>query len=69
MMNDEIASDLLSLSFIMYHSTLIKILVPYTSDVAAAEALTSSYQKLKNEISKVVIGQDDTVRLLLTAIF
>jgi len=43
--------------------------VPYTSDVAAAEALTHSYQKLKNEIAKVVIGQDDTVRLLLTAIF
>ena len=43
--------------------------MPYTSDVAAAEALTQSYQKLKNEIAKVVIGQDDTVRLLLTAIF
>ncbi len=43
--------------------------MPYTSDVAAAEALTHSYQKLKNEIAKVVIGQDDTVRLLLTAIF
>jgi len=43
--------------------------VPYTSDVAAAEALNDSYKKLKSEISKVVIGQDDTVRLLLTAIF
>ena len=43
--------------------------MPYSSDVAAAEALTQSYQKLKNEISKVVIGQDDTIRLLLTAIF
>ncbi len=43
--------------------------MPYTSDVAAAEALTHSYQKLKNEIAKVVIGQDETVRLLLTAIF
>ncbi len=43
--------------------------MPYTSDVAAAEALTHSYQRLKNEIAKVVIGQDDTVRLLLTAIF
>lgn len=43
--------------------------MPYSSDVAAAEALTTSYQKLKAEISKVVIGQDDTVRLLLTAIF
>lgn len=43
--------------------------MPYTSDVAAAEALNDSYKKLKTEISKVVIGQDDTVRLLLTAIF
>ncbi|GAB3882548.1 AAA family ATPase [Spirosoma agri] len=43
--------------------------MPYSSDVAAAEALTNSYRKLKAEISKVVIGQDDTVRLLLTAIF
>lgn len=43
--------------------------MPYSSDVAAAEALTASYQKLKAEISKVVIGQDETVRLLLTAIF
>lgn len=43
--------------------------MPYTSDVAAAEALNDSYKKLKSEISKVVIGQDDTVRLLLTAIF
>lgn len=43
--------------------------MPYTSDVAAAEALNESYKKLKSEISKVVIGQDDTVRLLLTAIF
>ncbi len=43
--------------------------MPYTSDVAAAEALNDSYKKLKAEIGKVVIGQDDTVRLLLTAIF
>lgn len=43
--------------------------MPYTSDVAAAEAMNESYRKLKSEISKVVIGQDDTVRLLLTAIF
>lgn len=43
--------------------------MPYSSDVAAAEALNDSYRKLKAEISKVVIGQDDTVRLLLTAIF
>jgi MoxR-like ATPase len=43
--------------------------MPYSSDVAAAEALTDAYKKLKAEIGKVIIGQDETVRLLLTAIF
>ncbi|MEZ0538826.1 AAA family ATPase [Fibrella arboris] len=43
--------------------------MPYTSDVAAAEALKDAYKKLSNEIGKVIIGQDETVRLLLTAIF
>lgn len=41
----------------------------YTSDVAAAEALKNSYETLRTEIGKVIIGQDETVRLLLTAIF
>jgi MoxR-like ATPase len=41
----------------------------YSTDVAAAEALKESYQKLRTEIGKVIIGQDETVRLLLTAIF
>ena len=44
-------------------------MVQYNSDVAAAEALNEAYKRLKNEISKVVIGQEETVRLLLTAIF
>ncbi|WP_128544035.1 AAA family ATPase [Larkinella soli] len=44
-------------------------MVQYNSDVAAAEALNEAYKRLKNEIGKVVIGQDETVRLLLTAIF
>lgn len=43
--------------------------MPYSSDVAAAEALKESYEKLRAEIGKVIIGQDETVRLLLTAIF
>ena len=34
----------------------------FTSDVEAANGLASSYQKLKTEISKVVIGQDEVVR-------
>ena len=41
----------------------------YATDVAAAEAFNTSYQKLRSEIGKVIIGQDETVRLLLTAIF
>lgn len=41
----------------------------YSSDVAAVDALTESYHKLHQEIAKVVIGQDDVIRLLLTAIF
>ena len=41
----------------------------YSSDVEAATALFEGYQKLKTEISKVVIGQDEVVKLLLTSIF
>ncbi|RRB06470.1 AAA family ATPase [Larkinella rosea] len=44
-------------------------MVQFNSDVAAAEALNDAYKRLKTEISKVVIGQEETVRLLLTAIF
>lgn len=41
----------------------------FSSDVEAAKGLAASYQKLKSEISKVVIGQDEVVRQVLTAIF
>lgn len=41
----------------------------YSTDVEAVEALKKSYTNLFNEITKVIIGQDETVRLLLTAIF
>jgi MoxR-like ATPase len=41
----------------------------YNSDVEAAEGLAEVYQNLRNEISKVIVGQDEVVRLLLTAIF
>lgn len=41
----------------------------YSSDVEAVDALSEAHKKLHNEISKVVIGQDDVIRLLLTAIF
>ena len=41
----------------------------FDSEVEAADALYDAYNRLKNEISKVVIGQDEVVRLLLTSIF
>jgi MoxR-like ATPase len=41
----------------------------YTSDVEAADGLAAAYKTLIKEISKVVIGQDDVVRQVLTAIF
>jgi len=41
----------------------------FSNDVDAADALAAAYQKLRNEIAKVVIGQDEVVRLVLTAIF
>src|SRR4051812_43427547 len=39
------------------------------SDVEAANALFETNKKLKAEISKVIIGQDEVVQLVLTAIF
>jgi len=41
----------------------------FTSDVDAANALAGAYKNLKAEISKVVIGQEEVVRQVLTAIF
>jgi MoxR-like ATPase len=41
----------------------------YKNEVEAAEALKSAYNQLKSEISKVIVGQDDVVRLVLTSIF
>jgi MoxR-like ATPase len=41
----------------------------FTNDVEAADALAKAYKNLKTEIAKVVVGQDDVVRLVLTGIF
>ncbi len=41
----------------------------FTNDVEAADALAQMYLNLKKEIAKIVIGQDDVVRLILTGIF
>ncbi|TAF67536.1 MAG: MoxR family ATPase [Cytophagales bacterium] len=41
----------------------------YTSDVEAAKAMYASYQNIRKEISQVIIGQNDTVHLLLVSLF
>jgi MoxR-like ATPase len=41
----------------------------FKNEVEAAEALKAAYEKLRSEISKVIVGQDDVVRLVLTSIF
>jgi len=45
------------------------IMTKFNSDVEAADALASTYKKLKGEIAKIVVGQDEVVRQVLTAIF
>jgi MoxR-like ATPase len=40
-----------------------------TNDKEAADALAASFQKLRQEIGKVIVGQDEVVRLVLTAVF
>jgi MoxR-like ATPase len=41
----------------------------FASDVDAANALAEGYKKLKNEISNIVIGQEEVVKQLITSIF
>ena len=40
-----------------------------TSDVALADKFFEDFQKLKSEISKIIIGQEEVVNLLLASIF
>ncbi len=42
---------------------------PFKTEVDAANGLFDAYTKLKTEISKVIIGQDEVVKLVLTSIF
>jgi MoxR-like ATPase len=42
---------------------------PFANDVEAADALAVSFKKLETEIGKVIIGQHEVVRLVLTGIF
>lgn len=41
----------------------------FTSDVEAANSLFEANKKLKTEIAKVIVGQEDAIKLVLTAIF
>ena len=42
---------------------------PFNSPVEAADALAAKYKELKQEIGKVIIGQDEVVEGLLIALF
>jgi MoxR-like ATPase len=41
----------------------------YQSDVQAVDAMASSYKLLKEEIGKVIVGQDDVVRAVIISLF
>ncbi|HJW30960.1 MAG TPA: AAA family ATPase, partial [Saprospiraceae bacterium] len=41
----------------------------YASDVQAIDALAAKYNELKNEIAKVIVGQDEVVKAVLISLF
>lgn len=41
----------------------------YNSDVEAVDGLAKSYQELKSEIAKVIVGQDDVVKTVILSLF
>jgi MoxR-like ATPase len=41
----------------------------YASDVQAIDALAVKYQDLRNEIAKVIVGQDEVVKAVLISLF
>jgi MoxR-like ATPase len=41
----------------------------FKSDVEAVDALAQSYQNLKSEIGKVIVGQDEVVRAVIISLF
>jgi len=41
----------------------------YKSDVEAVDALASAYKDLKSEIGKVIIGQDEVVKMVIISLF
>jgi len=45
------------------------IVMNYSSDVEAVDALVGKYALLKQEMAKVIIGQDEVIKNLLISIF
>jgi len=43
--------------------------VAYKSEVEAVDALASSYHELKEEIAKVIVGQDEVVKAVIISLF
>jgi len=43
--------------------------VQYKSDVQAVDALANSFQELKSEIGKVIVGQDEVVKAVIINLF
>lgn len=43
--------------------------ITYKSDVEAIDAMAGSYEQLKNEIAKVIVGQDEVVRAVIISLF
>jgi len=41
----------------------------HKSDVEAADALKHAYQQIRSEIGKIIIGQDEVIKLVLISIF
>ncbi|QQL49201.1 AAA family ATPase [Mucilaginibacter ginkgonis] len=45
------------------------MLVNYANEVEAADGLRQSYETIRKEIAKVIVGQDDVIKSVLVAIF
>src|SRR6187397_1909680 len=43
--------------------------LPYMSDIETAEKFTHTYKQIQDEISKVIIGQNEAVNGVLTRLF
>jgi MoxR-like ATPase len=59
----------LGLNLTFVYLNLKKYMSSQTSDVAAINDLARSYESLKAEIGKIIVGQDDVVRAVLISLF